>query len=148
MFKKILLPTDGSKNAERAGAQAIELANLSNADIVVLYVVETDYLESPRLANYRVNIFDELMEEGKNIIKDFKNELEESQCKGFCKNVNLISMVKEGKPYSVILETIDKDNIDLTVMGASGRQGLDRFLLGSVTERVVRESKHPVLVVP
>lgn len=148
MFKKILLPTDGSKNAERAGAQAIELANLSYADIVVLHVVEINYFESPRLANYRVSLFDELRKEGKKIVEDFKEKLEESQCKGFCKNVNLISMVKEGKSYSVILETIDKYDIDLTVMGASGRHGLDRFLLGSVTERVVRESKSPVLVVP
>ena len=148
MFKKILLPTDGSKNAERAGAQAIELANLSNADIVVLYVVETNLIESPRLVNYRVSLFDELREEGKKVVEDFKERLEESQCKGVCKNANLISMVKEGRPYDVILETINKDNIDLTVMGASGRHGLDRFLLGSVTERVVRESKRPVLVVP
>ncbi len=148
MFKKILLPTDGSKNAERAGAQAIELANLSNADIVVLYVVETNLIESPRLVNYRVTLFDELREEGKKVVEDFKERLEESQCKGVCKNANLISMVKEGRPYDVILETINKENIDLTVMGASGRHGLDRFLLGSVTERVVRESKSPVLVVP
>ena len=148
MFKKILLPTDGSKNAERAGAQAIELANLSNADIVVLYVVETNLIESPRLVNYRVSLFDELREEGKKVVEDFKERLEESQCKGVCKNANLISMVKEGRPYDVILETINKENIDLTVMGASGRHGLDRFLLGSVTERVVRESKRPVLVVP
>ncbi|MGZ7096495.1 MAG: universal stress protein [Methanobacterium sp.] len=148
MFKKILLPTDGSKNADRAGALAIELANLSNADIVVLYVAETDYLESPRIANYRVNLLDELMEEGKEIVEDFKDRLEESQCNGICKNTNLISKVDEGAPYDVILETMDKEDVDLTVMGASGRHGLDRFLLGSVTERVVRKSKRPVLVVP
>jgi nucleotide-binding universal stress UspA family protein len=143
-----LLPTDGSKNADRAGAQAIELANLTNADIVVLYVVETNLIESPRLVNYMVNLFDELREEGKSVVEDFKERLEESQCNGVCKNANLISMVKEGRPYDIILETIDKENIDLTVMGASGRHGLDRLLLGSVTERVVRESKSPVLVVP
>jgi nucleotide-binding universal stress UspA family protein len=143
-----LLPTDGSKNADRAGAQAIELANLTNADIVVLYVVETNLIESPRLVNYRVSLFDELREEGKKVVEDFKQRLEESQCNGVCKNTNLISMVKEGRPYDIILETIDKENIDLTVMGASGRHGLDRLLIGSVTERVVRESKSPVLVVP
>ncbi|MGZ7210142.1 MAG: universal stress protein [Methanobacterium sp.] len=148
MFKKILLPTDGSKNADRAGALAIELANLSNADIVVLYVAETDYLESPRIANYRVNLLNELMDEGKKIVEDFKGRLEESQCNGICKNTNLISKVDEGAPYDVILETMDKEDVDLTVMGASGRHGLDRFLLGSVTERVVRKSKRPVLVVP
>lgn len=143
-----MLPTDGSGNAERAGALAIELANLSNSDIVVLYVVEINLVESPRLVNYRTTLFDELKDEGEKVLEDFRKKLEEEQCKGVCKNANLISSVKEGRPYDVILETIDKENIDLTVMGASGRHGLDRFLLGSVTERVVRESKSPVLVVP
>lgn len=143
-----MLPTDGSGNAERAGALAIELANLSNSDIVVLYVVEINLVESPRLVNYRTTLFDELKDEGEKVLEDFRKKLEEEQCQGVCKNANLISMVKEGRPYDVILETIDKENIDLTVMGASGRHGLDRFLLGSVTERVVRESKKPVLVVP
>ena len=46
-----------------------------------------------------------------------------------------------------ILRTIKKENIDLVVIGASGRHGLDRFLLGSVTERVVREANCSVLVV-
>ncbi|MGZ7068651.1 MAG: universal stress protein, partial [Methanobacterium sp.] len=86
--------------------------------------------------------------EGKKIVEDFKGRLEESQCNGICKNTNLISKVDEGAPYDVILETMDKEDVDLTVMGASGRHGLDRFLLGSVTERVVRKSKRPVLVVP
>jgi nucleotide-binding universal stress UspA family protein len=148
MFNKILLPTDGSKNSKRAGERAIDLAELTGADIVVLYVVETNYIESPRLANYRVDLFDELREEGKKIVEDFKANLEDKKCKGTCKNVNLTTEIKEGNPYIIILETITKENIDLTVIGASGRHGLDRFLLGSVTERVVRESKSPVLVVP
>ena len=121
---------------------------MSNADIIVLYVVETNYLESPRLANYRINLFDELMDEGKKVVENFKERLEERKCKGFCTNVNLTTKVEEGNPYKVILETIDKNGIDLTVMGASGRHGLDRLILGSVTERVVRESKSPVLIVP
>lgn len=148
MYKKILLPTDGSKNAERAGAHAIDLADKYNADIVVLYVVETDYLQSPRLVNYRIDLFDELREEGKKAVKDFKKKLEESQCKGFCKNINLTTEIKEGKPYAEILKTINEEDIDLTVMGTSGRHGLDKFIVGSVTERVVRESKRPVLVIP
>lgn len=148
MFKKVLLPTDGSKNSERAGERAIDIAELTGADIVVLYVVETNYFESPRLANYRVDLFDELREEGKKIVEDFRANLEDKKCKGTCQNINLTTEIKEGTPYNIILETIAKENIDLTVIGASGRHGLDRFLLGSVTERVIRESKSPVLVVP
>ncbi len=46
MTKKILLPTDGSKNAERAGEYAISLADISGADIIVLNVIDTNYLNA------------------------------------------------------------------------------------------------------
>jgi nucleotide-binding universal stress UspA family protein len=54
---------------------------------------------------------------------------------------------EEGSPADAILKTIEKENIDLVVMGTSGKHGLDRFLLGSVTEKVVRSAKIPVLAV-
>ncbi|MFU2191594.1 universal stress protein, partial [Methanobacterium sp. MZD130B] len=53
----------------------------------------------------------------------------------------------EGSPADSILKTIENENIDLVVMGTSGKHGLDRFLLGSVTEKVVRSSTCPVLAV-
>jgi nucleotide-binding universal stress UspA family protein len=54
---------------------------------------------------------------------------------------------EEGSPADAILKTIEKEDIDLVVMGTSGKHGLDRFLLGSVTEKVVRSAKVPVLAV-
>ncbi|MGB9978063.1 universal stress protein [Methanobacterium sp.] len=65
-----------------------------------------------------------------------------------CKNVKFISKIDEGKPHEVILETMDKEDVDVAIMGASGKHGLDRVILGSTTERVIRETKRPVLVVP
>ena len=54
----------------------------------------------------------------------------------------------EGKPSNEIVNVLDKEDIDLVVMGASGRHGLDRFVIGSVTERVVRNARKPVMVIP
>lgn len=86
-----------------------------------------------------------MREEGKKIINDFENELEKNQCK----NVHITQLVKEGKSYIEILKTMDEENVDLVVMGASGRHStLDRFTLGSVTERVIREARVPVMVIP
>jgi len=59
--------------------------------------------------------------------------------------ITLVS--KEGSPADVVLKTIEEEDIDLVVMGTSGKHGLDRFLLGSVTEKVVRSAKCPVLAV-
>jgi nucleotide-binding universal stress UspA family protein len=148
MYQKILLPTDGSENAKRAGKHAIWIADFASADIIVLNVVDIYYPQMAALPNFRETLYDDLMEEGRRAVEDFKDDLKENQCQGTCKNVNLTTAIREGKPYKEILEIISKEDVDLVVMGASGRHGLDRYLLGSVTERVLREAKCPVLVVP
>ncbi|MGB9201678.1 universal stress protein [Methanobacterium sp.] len=147
MYNRILLPTDGSDNAKRAGKHAIWIANNSGADIIVLNVIEPYYPQISALPNFSDVIFDELKEEGENAVKSFKQELESSQCKGICKNMKLKTQIKEGKAFVEIIKFIKSEKIDLVVMGASGRHGIDRFILGSVTERVVREAVCPVLVV-
>ena len=147
LYNKILLPTDGSENAKRAGRHAIWISDNSGADIIVLNVIEPYYPQISALPNFSEVIFDELKEEGENAVKLFKKELESSQCNGMCKNTKLTTQVKEGKAFVEIIESIKREKIDLVVMGASGRHGLDRYMLGSVTERVVREALCPVLVV-
>jgi nucleotide-binding universal stress UspA family protein len=148
MYKKILLPTDGSENAKRAGEQAISLADVTGADIIVLNVIDVNYLQPSYLPSFREDLEKELRNEGKRAIELFEKDLEESQCRGQCKNVNFISKIEEGKPHEIILETMDEEDVDIVIMGASGKHGLDRVLLGSTTERVVRGATRPVLVVP
>lgn len=148
MYKKILLPTDGSDYAKRAGEHAIWLADQSQADIVVLNVIETAYFQAlPE--DELISVLDKgLREESKKAVKDFEKKLMDSKCKGTCReNVKTKSMIKEGHPVDLIIETIDKEGVDLVVMGTAGKHGLDRLLLGSVTEKVVRTAKCPVLVV-
>ncbi len=147
MYNKILLPTDGSENAKRAGKHAIWIANASGADIIVLNVIEPYYPQISSLPNFSQVIFDELNNEAENAVKSFKKDLESSQCKGMCKNIKLTTQINEGKAFVEIIKSIKDEGIDLVVMGASGRHGLDRFILGSVTERVLREDICTVLVV-
>ncbi len=154
MYNKILLPTDGSEKSKKANKHALWIADKSNADIVVFYVIEPHFpqvettLPISTLPTPDEYFYDEIRTEGKQIIEEFKQELEESKSKGICKNVKLKSLIKEGKPSKEILNVIKEENIDLVIMGASGRHGLDRFVLGSVTERVIRETKTTVMVVP
>ncbi|GAB4313100.1 MAG: universal stress protein [Methanobacteriaceae archaeon] len=147
MYKRILLPTDGSENAQRAGEHALSIADTYNADIIVLYVVDTYYVQSLALPNFREDLVLELREEGKRAVKEFLAQLEESQCNGQCKTINFKTQIRDGKPHQVILDTINNEDIDLVVMGAAGRHGLDKVILGSVTERVIREAPCPVMVV-
>jgi len=154
MYNKILFPTDGSENSKKANKHALWIADKSNADIIVLYVIEPHFphiettLPISTLPTPDEYFYEEIRTEGKEIIENFKQELEDIRCKGVCKDVKLESLIKEGKPSMEILKVLEEKNIDLVVMGASGRHGLDRFMLGTVTERVVREAKTPVMVVP
>ena len=147
MYHKILLPTDGSLNAKKAGKHALWIADKSNAEIVVLNVIDVNYLQPSYLPSFKKNLDNCLRDEGKKALQEFKKDLEESQCQGFCKNIKFTSLIKEGKPHLMILKTIDEEDIDLVIMGASGVHGVDQFILGKVTERVLRETKTPILVV-
>ena len=135
---KILVPTDGSKQAEAAGEYAISSADINGADIIVLYVIDTDYLNALPQQDLREKLNKQLREEGKNAVEAFKKKIEDAQCHGYCKNVNLITMLKEGKPADVILKTIDEEGVDQVIMGKSGKHGIEKFILGSTTDRVVR----------
>jgi nucleotide-binding universal stress UspA family protein len=147
MIKKILLPTDGSEAAERAGEDAIEMADVSGEEIIVLYVIDTSYLNALPQKDLRDQLAKELRKEGEDAVDKFKKRLEDSQCEGHCKFVNLVTMIKEGKPANTILKTADKENVDLITMGKSGKNGLEKLILGNTTERVVRKAKVPVHVV-
>jgi nucleotide-binding universal stress UspA family protein len=147
MYKKILLPTDGSEFSEKAGSHAVWIADKSISEIVVLNVIDDSYLRSLPQHDLQKSLKKEFRDEGNTAVKKFSDKLEESQCNGMCKNVMLSTKIREGKPSNEILKTIEEEDIDLVVIGASGKHGLDRLIVGSVTERVVKSAKCPVLVI-
>ena len=130
MHKKILLPTDGSENAIKAGEYAISLADLSGADIIVLNVIDTHYLDSVPQPDVRESVDEELRADVQKAVERFETKIEENKCNGKCQNVKFKILLKEGKPADVILKTIDEENIDQVIIGKSGKQGLEKFLLG------------------
>lgn len=147
MYKKILLPTDGSKNAEMAAEHAFLLGSRSNAEIMVLYVIETPRFTGLRSVD-RDELINNLKQEGQKSFDRIKELSMERKSEGKCeKGMHLSFEFSEGSPADVILKTIEEENIDLVVMGTSGKKGLNRFLLGSVAENTMRSAKIPVLVV-
>jgi len=148
MYKKILLPTDGSEHANKAAKQAIWIASTSGAELIALNVIETSSLVGLPAEDLIVRIKEMLKEEGRKSLEKIADILKETEIQGECqKEVKLTTSTEEGSPSDVIIKTVKKEDIDLIVMGTSGKHGLDRFLLGSVTENVVRSAPCPVLVV-
>jgi len=147
VYKKILLPTDGSEYSEKAGEYAIWIADKSFSQIIVLNVIDTSYLRSIPQKDLELSLEDQFKAEGNMAVQKFSEKLEEKECDGKCKNIQIITLIKKGKPADEILKTIEEEEIDLVVMGASGKHGLNRLYPGSVTESVVRSAKCPVFVV-
>ena len=142
MYSKILLPTDGSKHADKAAEHAIWIARKSGAEIIALTVMETSSLVSLPADDLIVRLKEMLEEEASRSLEAVKKLVEKSGA-----GVKITLRTDEGSPADAILRTIEKEEVDLVVMGTSGKHGLDRFLLGSVAEKVVRSAGCPVLVV-
>ena len=137
MYGRILLPTDGSDANSRAVEQAVGLARETGAGLHVLFVLE-DIPYAPEMMDDAVE--GQLREIGEAAIEEIEERAEAA-------GVDLVTEMRKGVPHETILEYAEEAGVDAVVMGTHGRSGLDRYLLGSVTERVVRSAEVPVLTV-
>jgi len=139
-YRNIVIATDGSENSQRAISYGIEIAKLSGATVHALYVLDISSFSSiPMDAGWEA-MYEILKTEGGKAVSEVKERGEASA-------VEVREVILEGHPSSQIIEFAENNNADLIVMGTLGKTGLDRFLMGSVAEKVVRGSKVPVLVV-
>jgi nucleotide-binding universal stress UspA family protein len=140
MYERILVPTDGSTGVERAVEHAIDLASAHGATIHAVYVVNTASYGGIPMETSWDGIRDVLSEEGESALERVKTLAADS-------GVAVEPAVLDGSPSRRIVDYAEQADCDLIVMGTHGRGGLDRLLLGSVAERVVRSSEIPVLTV-
>jgi nucleotide-binding universal stress UspA family protein len=128
----ILCPVDFSEPSRRALYNAVSMARKFNARLIILNVYETISYVSSRI---QINLEEENALRLKNAQNDMKTFIEELDLK----DVNYNVVVKSGKAYENILSMIEDEQIDLLIMGTNGRTGLNRFIMGNITEKVIRE---------
>jgi nucleotide-binding universal stress UspA family protein len=138
MYSQILVPTDGSPASDAAIEHAIDLARRYDATLHALYVV--DGAAYSTLEAGADVVIDALETEGDAATRRVADAADEA-------GIDCEMTATSGTAYRSIREYVDDHAIDMIVMGTHGRKGLDRYLLGSVTERVVRTSDVPVLTV-
>ena len=143
MYKRILVPTDDSEHAKKAARHARWIAESCQAEILVLNVYETSNLNPIRSQSLKDEMKELWKEEAE---KKLDNMLKILQSNNGV-NLKVNTKIKEGTPAKSILETINDEKIDLTVMGSSGRNALDRLFMGSVAENVVRSANSPVMII-
>lgn len=143
MYDRILVATDGSEESLRALDHALDIAGQYGATLHALYVVDGGHPLSD-LDGGAMDLgplFEALHEEGERTLERIEERAEEA-------GTPCVTAVREaGSVHGAILDYADENDVDLLVLASHGRRGLDRLLLGSVTERILRTSDIPVLVV-
>lgn len=147
-MKKILVPTDFSKPAQWALEVATGIAKKAKGQIVLLHIVEQPTSES---FNVEGQIMDEEGWEDKlftfKLIERNKVQLEEAARVAEDAGVFVTCELRLGNPFHGMRTVITDHNVDLVVMGTSGRSKFEEIMVGSNTEKVVRHAKCPVLTV-
>jgi nucleotide-binding universal stress UspA family protein len=138
MYRRILLPTDGSRESELAGVHAVDLAARYGAALSVLHVVETDVLP---LDTHSGRLQTAMEEEGRRAVAE---AVDRATRRGV---ERVQSDIVPGVPAERICRYAAETDADLVVMGRHGRSGVDRRVVGSVAERVLRAADVPVLTV-
>ena len=138
MFTRILVPLDGSDNAEKALPYARALARTLEIPITLITVVETAADFFPK----EVRDLDTLIQDSMKSSEAYLEKISRTFV-----GASVQYTVEKGRAEEAIITNAAPDHGTLVTMASHGRSGLDRWLLGSVAERVVRGAKNPVLVV-
>jgi len=126
----ILLATDGKPHSEKAVNYAFDYAALNKESLFVVFAI------SPKSEDDK----DKIIKQGKAVLDDLKK-------RGTSENVKVTTMLETGNPYEAVLNAADQVKADAIVVGTSGKAAIDRVLVGSVSEYIVRNSKCTVIVV-
>lgn len=140
LYDRILVPTDGSTEGERAVAHALDLAAVHGAVLHAVHVVDTaSYAGMPMEASWE-GVGELLRGDAEEAVAAVEELAAET-------GIDVETAVVEGSPSREIIRYAEGNGCDLVVMGTHGRGGIDRLLLGSVAEKVVRGAAVPVLTV-
>ncbi len=145
-WKTILVPHDFSGSANHAVAIARDEAKAHGGKIVLLHVIDLPYqlgpdaVIVPEATGAPISIKQYATQSADAHLQDIADRLAKE-------GVTATSIIKVGTPVDEIIRTVDDQPIDLIVMGTHGRTGIRHLMAGSVTERVVRASRVPVLTI-
>ncbi|HOT44302.1 MAG TPA: universal stress protein [Spirochaetota bacterium] len=148
MFKKVLFPTDFSENSYAIMPYLKKLKLSGTKEIVILHVLDMRYsgvFETTHAMgemggqNFDVELFAVMEKSAARKLALLKNRLG--------KDFKVKTLLAEGVPFKEIVACAEREKVSLIAIGSHGKSNIEDMLLGSVTEKVVRKSKKPCLVV-
>jgi nucleotide-binding universal stress UspA family protein len=141
-FKNILVPYDGSTHANRAFNKAIEIAKQHNSNLKVVACLDIANLGGWYI-DKRIN--KDIMKKAKNLTKELFSKLDDTAKK---RSMYVdFKIIESNNTVKSLISFVKSKNVDLIIMGSSGRGKFDKVLLGSVSNRVIQKAKCPVLII-
>ncbi len=137
-MKRILIAHDGSKSSERALRKGLDIAEKFNSAVAVITVVPSLYL-TELMDMDREKILDTLTADAKKMMTGIKVRSGKIR--------SLKTLIKQGSPADEILKAAERMKSDMIVVGSHGRHGAQKFLLGSVSSKVIDHADCSVLIV-
>ncbi len=144
MFKKILVPLDGSTPSLEAAKRAVKIAENFGAEVTFFHVQYSleSYINLPHI--FAPETYNQMREEfkvqGETILENAINEVD-------AQGVTILKKLSAGDPGKQIIEESKEGQYDLVVMGSRGLTGLQDFLMGSVASRVSKHAPCAVLII-
>jgi nucleotide-binding universal stress UspA family protein len=142
VFKKILLPVDGSTSGEASLELVKSIAASLNSEVILVFVVENvQYVHTiggPDHFAYTEQQIELMKEEGRAYTEKVQRTL---------KGISVKSIVRVGEPAHEILKAATEENVNLIAMASHGKHGVTRWMLGSVSDKILHAGKEPILLV-
>lgn len=138
MFSRILVAVDGSESAKKAFENSVYLAQKCNSRLDVIHVVNDSTFGGDSAATFE--LIEELEERGKKLLEQCKSQAARN-------NIQVEILLERGDHAQVIIDTANKNDYDLIVIGSRGLSTFKELLLGSISFKVLHHARCPVMVV-
>lgn len=140
MYNNILIAVDGSREAEWAFNKAVEVAVLNKSKLSIITVIDTRSFAA--LEQYDRNVAEKSKAYSQNLLDGYEKIAKEAGIEEITKIIDF------GSPKAILpRKAVEKTEADLIVCGSTGLNAVERFIIGSVSESIVRNAKVDVLVV-
>ena len=143
MFKKILLATDGSEDSLKAADYALELAKNNSASVEILVVIHT---YAPLGAQKSIPIINAVEEEAKEMMVTAKEIIADTSKQFDAQAIPYETKILRGDPADMICDEAKEKGMQLIIVGTRGNSGIARWVMGSVSSKVVSHAPCSVLV--
>jgi nucleotide-binding universal stress UspA family protein len=141
-MKTILVPTDFSKTSEYACKIAAKIAKKTSATVYLIHLIELPKGVIDMAASSKFSIPESML-----YLRKIREKILKIRDSLFRKEINVKYIIKLNNPFDGIQKYADKIDADLIIMGFKGHSELEEMIIGSNTEKIVRSSKRPVIVI-